>query len=67
VTIRDQASASPGAFFDALEVEDDEVMIVTLLVDREDATHLARDRDRGQADAPLQRLRAPSGPPDDCP
>jgi hypothetical protein len=27
---------SPGSFFDALEVEGDEVMIATLLVDRQD-------------------------------
>ncbi len=32
--------ASPGPFFDVLEVEDDEVMIVTLLADREDSGKL---------------------------
>ena len=31
----DELPVSPGSFFDALEVEDDEVMIVTLLVDRQ--------------------------------
>jgi hypothetical protein len=31
---------SPGPFFDVLEVEDDEVMIVTLLADREDSGKL---------------------------
>jgi len=35
VTISDQPSASPGPFCDVLEVESDEVMIVTLLADRE--------------------------------
>lgn len=40
MTIRDQAAASPGAFFDALEVEGDEVMIVTLLAERDDDERL---------------------------